>query len=1344
MKKLSDFAKIVYLRTYSRKKENGEYENWEETVNRVIEGNIGKYRGTKFIEPDEEKQLRKLMLNMKATPAGRGLWLSGTEIQDKLKASGLTNCYTLAMDNYKNYCIAMDMLMLGGGVGMTVEHKYVSKLPRVKSGVVIENKETKDADFIVPDSREGWVKLLEKVLTSYFTTGESFSYSCVVIREKGEEIKGFGGKASGKEPLILGISKICDILGKKANKRINPIDAGDILCCIAELIVAGNVRRCIPEGALVHTKRGLIPIEEVTDKDQVITTQGYKNVKNTFKQGKQNLIKILTSDGFFECTKNHKMAVMVAPDKYEWKLASDITNQDFLVSGRYEIEGIKTYLPKWEYKKSIHSTTCQDIIIPELDSDMAWLIGLFQADGYTYANRVNNGFNAYISIVVGLDELEILEKAKLQIERFGITNAKLQKRKGENSYQLHVQSKQLAWYFDEHFKKPNTPIEIPTFILQSTKDIRLGYIAGIMDGDGSVKNKPTLVTSTIYDSFAYGIQSVLYSCGIESRVVMGRDCNSRPQHWQKQYKVSLINETARMRFAKVPQLFKKIKPNKTGQYTTGYPEKWFTENRALLHANPKIEMVSVNQYDKVYGENHLLPIKVLGVETTNIEKETYDIEVEDVHEFFCNGYLTHNSALMLQGDPFDKDFLKSKRWDMGVIPSYRAMANYSVNCSDIDDLHPLFWETYLHGEPFGIVNVANANKYGRIGYLKKDKAVVANPCQPAWATVLTPKGISTIGKVNIGDLIWSESGWTTILNKISSGIKPILEYRTSSGCFIGTENHRIVSNGIKVEAKNANSIDVLTGSSIHSLDNDVNAIMDGLVIGDGSTHPSSTYKVYLIIGKNDTDYFNSEISNLIIGKHSVKHNAYKVVSSITEDELSVLPERVIPDRYFYGEPKLVASFLRGLYSANGSIIGNRVALKSTSFSLIQQVQIMLSSLGIQSYYTTNKSKKVKFNNGEYLCKESYDLNIIGDRGIFKDLIGFIQNYKSNKLEESCNKIKNRKKDTYDITKIIPIDNEEVFDITVDNDTHTYWTGGVNVSNCGEQIMESGGACNLVTLYLPNISNLDEFKLAARLMYRYAKRVALEGYHQSLMDKVVKNTMRVGVDINGCLMSSLFTPENLDIVYKVIEDEDKKYSSILGVPESIRLTTNKPNGTLSSIGDTTAGIHPAFSRYYIRRMRISSNNPLVKILEDSNYPIEPSIRLDSSLDLNTLVVSFPMCVSNDVPVADENWDIDKQLDVVKMVSKHWSDSAVSVTVYYEPDNISDIQNWLRENLSTIKSISFLKISAHGFKQAPYEKITEEEYKKMLSNIKPINFDDFHINPQDNEELLDCESGACPIK
>lgn len=132
--------------------------------------------------------------------------------------------------------------MLGSGVGYNIQKEFVYQLPKPKK-IKIVRQDTNDADFIVPDSREGWVKLLEEVLRAHFETGKSFTYSTVLVRGKGALIKGFGGLASGPEELCGGITEISKILNARANKKIRPIDALDIMNIIGWIVVSGNVRR---------------------------------------------------------------------------------------------------------------------------------------------------------------------------------------------------------------------------------------------------------------------------------------------------------------------------------------------------------------------------------------------------------------------------------------------------------------------------------------------------------------------------------------------------------------------------------------------------------------------------------------------------------------------------------------------------------------------------------------------------------------------------------------------------------------------------------------------------------------------------------------------------------------------------------------------------------------------------------------------------------------------------------------------------------------------------------------------------------------------------------------------
>lgn len=151
------------------------------------------------------------------------------------------NCaFSVIDDPVRPFTWAMDMLMLGCGVGYRLLPEDIAKLPTVKYALVTR-KDSKDADFIVPDSREGWVKLLGKVLKAHFYSGQNFTYSCTLLRSKGAPIKSFGGLASGPEVLCDGLEKISGILNKRVGQKLRSVDALDIMNIIGMIVVSGNV-----------------------------------------------------------------------------------------------------------------------------------------------------------------------------------------------------------------------------------------------------------------------------------------------------------------------------------------------------------------------------------------------------------------------------------------------------------------------------------------------------------------------------------------------------------------------------------------------------------------------------------------------------------------------------------------------------------------------------------------------------------------------------------------------------------------------------------------------------------------------------------------------------------------------------------------------------------------------------------------------------------------------------------------------------------------------------------------------------------------------------------------------
>ena len=234
----STLAEVVFKRTYARIK--GEYlENWPDTVERVIRGNISGHE----VSQAEAARLEHFMMNHKAMPAGRGLWFSGTPAHSKLGGAALNNCWFLKGDDWRNLVTAQDLLMLGGGVGFSIETRFVSRVPTIRADVRVDHSREGRADFVVPDSREGWCELTTRVLESYFETGNSFTYSTRNLRTRGESIRGFGGYASGPDPLIRCIEKISAILEARGGQFLRPIDMMDVVCSIGEMVVSGNVRR---------------------------------------------------------------------------------------------------------------------------------------------------------------------------------------------------------------------------------------------------------------------------------------------------------------------------------------------------------------------------------------------------------------------------------------------------------------------------------------------------------------------------------------------------------------------------------------------------------------------------------------------------------------------------------------------------------------------------------------------------------------------------------------------------------------------------------------------------------------------------------------------------------------------------------------------------------------------------------------------------------------------------------------------------------------------------------------------------------------------------------------------
>ena len=296
--------------------------------------------------------------------------------------------------------------------------------------------------------------------------------------------------------------------------------------------------------------------------------------------------------------------------------------------------------------------------------------------------------------------------------------------------------------------------------------------------------------------------------------------------------------------------------------------------------------------------------------------------------------------------------------------------------------------------------------------------------------------------------------------------------------------------------------------------------------------------------------------------------------------------------------------------------------------------------------------------------------------------------------------------------------------------------------CAEIALGDGESCNLATIFLPNIDSYEQFLEVSELLYITQKQITRMDYPYEKTTNIVRKNSRLGQSITGILQATEEQVSWLKPAYEVLDAMDKQYSKENGLPESVRLTTVQPSGTLSLLPGVTPGIHPAFARFYTRRVRFSASDKLVDACRKRGYKVQWEVGLDGREDHTKYVVEFP-CESPENAILAKDMTAIEQLEWVATMQKDWADNAVSVTVYYRKEELDDIRDWLSKHYDTsIKSVSFLLHADHNFPLPPYEEITEEEYKKTIAKI------DLTIPMQSvgSEELGldDCATGACPVK
>ena len=243
---------------------------------------------------------------------------------------------------------------------------------------------------------------------------------------------------------------------------------------------------------------------------------------------------------------------------------------------------------------------------------------------------------------------------------------------------------------------------------------------------------------------------------------------------------------------------------------------------------------------------------------------------------------------------------------------------------------------------------------------------------------------------------------------------------------------------------------------------------------------------------------------------------------------------------------------------------------------------------------------------------------------------------------------------------------------------------------------------------------------------------------------------LGVSLTGIMDSKLLNdstdlslPTRLHRLKETAIQVNKEFAKNLRINISTAITCVKPSGTVSQLVNSASGIHARHSAHYIRTVRGDKKDPLSKFMIDKGVPAEDDITQPE----NTTVFSFPV-ESPDNAVTRNDQSAVEQLNLWLIYQKNWCEHKPSVTITVKEDEWMKVGAWVYENFDDISGISFLPHSDHTYAQAPYQEITEEEYKNLDKRMPDMidwkKLQDFEKedNTTGSKELA-CSAGVCEV-
>jgi len=318
----------------------------------------------------------------------------------------------------------------------------------------------------------------------------------------------------------------------------------------------------------------------------------------------------------------------------------------------------------------------------------------------------------------------------------------------------------------------------------------------------------------------------------------------------------------------------------------------------------------------------------------------------------------------------------------------------------------------------------------------------------------------------------------------------------------------------------------------------------------------------------------------------------------------------------------------------------------------------------------------------------------------------------------------------------------------------FFTNDANwgLNPCAEISLRPFQFCNLTTINAGDIKDQDDFNARAKAAaFIGTLQASYTNFHylRDIWKRTTEKEALIGVSMTG-IASGTVLNLNMKEAANMVKDENARVAEMIGTNKAARSTTVKPEGTSSLVLGTSSGIHAWHNDFYVRRIRVGKNESIYQYLIDNH----PEIVEDEFFKpKQQAVISVPQKAPKGAITRQES-----ALDLLARTSKVWKEwvktghrkgenkNNVSVTVTIKPDEWVGVGEWMWDNRENFTALSVLPFSDHSYIQAPFEDISEEQYKEMVSHLHKIDLTKV-VETEDATDLageVACGGGGCEVQ